>query len=139
MKAYLLVGGALALVAGAATASAHETEKERKEVRTVVIHKDGEGGHAEAHAIVHGAKCKDAVVKSDVDVETEGEDGKKQRTRLLICNSEKDAAKARAQALEALEKARENLAERDEDALSAEHRARALAALDAEIARLKSQ
>lgn len=139
MKAYLLMACAPAL--GLATAaSAHEVEtKERKEVRTVVIHKDGKGAADDAHVMVHGAECEDAVVKSDVDVETPAPDGKKQRTRILICNSEKDVAKARAQALAALEKARDRLAEHEGDRLSAEHRAKALAALEAEIARLRAQ
>lgn len=136
MKALASILAATALVAVAGAAAAHDPGKTK--VRTIVVHNDGEGGR-NAHVMVHGAKCEEAAFKSDVDVETPAEGGKKQRTRVLVCNSDADPAKARAHVLEALTKARANIAEHESERLTTEHRAKALAALDREIARLRGQ
>lgn len=142
MMKLALAGTAAALVGLTAVASAHDVDdKDGKRIRTVIVHKDGHDAtrYNHLHVMAHGGKCRDATVRSDVDVKSAGEDGKTQRTRVLICNGEADAAKARAQVLEALEKARSDLAKRDADDLGAEHRAKALAALDNEIARLRGR
>ncbi|RJF85603.1 hypothetical protein [Sphingomonas cavernae] len=132
-KDYLTVAlTALALAGLPIAALAHEGhDTEPKVEKRVTIIKRGEGGVAvdDAHLNAAMAKCKAEGQEVGTDVETET-DGKKQRTRIMICG------KADADAVAALEKARGELAA--EKGLSDEHRSSALATLDAEIARLKA-
>lgn len=109
---------------------AHDGEHVEKRVVKIIRHGDGNKEIVTADAHAMNAKCDGVEKKIDTDVATE-KDGKTQRTRIVICG--KDDGRT----LAALEKARSELA--GEDDLGEEHRTRALAALDAEISRLKAQ
>lgn len=128
MIRFALALGVTALgLAGAAFA--HDGHKEDDRTETIII-KRVHGGPDKAMA--HGdhvmlAKCDGAP---DVDVADEGKDGDKvKRQRIVICNK----GAMGPQVIEALERARKSLAEQRE--LSDEARSKALAALDAAIAR----
>lgn len=124
---------ALALSALPVAALAHEGhEIEPRVEKRVTIIKRGDGGKEVDSARIHAeaAKCKAEGQEVGADVETE-KDGKKQRTRIMICG------KADADVVAALEKARGEVAA--EEGLSEEHRTKALATLDAEIARLRAE
>lgn len=127
-----LVALALALLPAAAQAHEGHDETRPKVEKHVTIIKRGEGGKPvdDAHVAAALAKCKAEGQEVGTEVDTEA-DGKKQRTRIMICG------RADADAVTALEKARGELAE--EKGLSDEHRAKALATLDAEISRLKAE
>lgn len=137
----LLAGAGLTLGAPGLAHPQPEGEKAQKSERIIIrTHKGGAesaGGHGD-HAThirrIHGdgehviPDCEGGQ-RTNVD---EGSDG--ERTRIVLC-SRGDATPA--QRLEHLQRARERLAN-DSD-LSAEQRARVTAALDREMARLRSQ
>lgn len=134
--AALLVGGL------AGTASAAQDKPEAKTERRVIIKRvESKSGERHQDIVVEGrslaeleSKCDG--IKSESDVTT-GADGEKKRTRILICGKDGEGAtKSRAHVLEGLENAKAELAK--DDKISAEHRARVIAQLDQEIARLKA-
>lgn len=107
-----------------------------KEVRIIKIVKMGDGAEAGSHehqAILAGEKCEGAKPQVDTSEEVKGKDGKVRRSHIIICAH---GAGHDASTLAALEKARARLAEVSE--LSDAAKAKALASLDEEIARLKT-
>lgn len=122
-----------ALILAAAIASpalAHEDGKHASHKTVIIEHKDGGGDH-DAHEL-HGGKCA-ATPDVDVSDDRKGDDGKLHRSRILICN---DGKASSADIVARLEKARAHIAGQDE--LSDQARDKALAAIDAAIARHKS-
>ena len=110
-------------------ADAHET------VIVKVISDDGHAGHGrEVHEIDLVEKCGGAKPQVDASDDIKDEGGKIRHARVVICNR---LGEAQADILAALEKARARLAEVSE--LSEAAKAKALASLDEEIARLKAR
>lgn len=110
-------------------ADTHET------VIVKVISDDGHVAHGrEVHEIDLVEKCGGTKPQVDASDETKGVDGKIRHARVVICNR---LGEAQADIVAALEKARARLAEVDE--LSDTAKAKALASLDEEIARLKAR
>ena len=137
--ALVVIAGAGLALAAPGVAHPHPEGEAQKERRIVVMehHRDGEakgGDHVmhfrrrlgEGGALPEG--CPDGTELVNV---TSG--GGEQRQFLLLCGEPGATA---AQRVEALERARARLAENDR--LEGEHRTRALAAIDAAIARLRS-
>lgn len=122
---------AIGVLPGAVFATEASKDETRIEKRHVTIIKRGEGGKPidDAHVHMMAAKCDAEGQKLGTDVQTEA-DGKKQRTKIVICG------KSDTDIVAALEKARGEIA--GEDGLNLAHRTKALATLDAEIARLKA-
>lgn len=125
MKFAMILGAALAL---SVPAAAHEPDEKRVK-KIVMIHKDGTKRDIDLDRIhATAVEClKDNQFESDYETEV---DGKKQRSTIILCH------KGEGDRLATLEKARARLAEGDE--FRVDPRSRALAALDAEIARLKA-
>ncbi len=121
-----------------APAFADPAKPEMREKTIIKIIKSGEGSTEITDADVSAAtdKCQADARKVDSATETEGKDGKTQKTRVIIC-SDGDSEADQARMLSALEKARESLAKLD--SLSPETKAKALAGLDEQLNRLKSQ
>lgn len=124
-----IITAALALALGAGGALARD-EAEPKQVKKIVImHKDGTTRDIDIERAREMAKdCGDAKLFENSD-QSEA-DGKTRRTRIVLCQ------KGEGDRLAALEKARARLA--DSGDLGVDPRTKALAALDAEIARLKA-
>lgn len=123
---------AAALLSSSAIAPAHEGHGDRADgkhgVKETIIIKRVHGapgkGHSD-HAMI--AKCEGAP---EVDVSDDRKEGDKvKRSRVIICNKGANGVDVAA----ALEKARDRIAGQDE--LSAETKSKALAAIDAAIAR----
>ncbi len=110
-------------------ADAHET------VIVKVISDDSHAAHRrEVHEIDLVEKCSGTKPQVDTSDDIKDEDGKIRHARVVICNR---LGEAQADIVAALEKARARLAEVDE--LSDTAKAKALASLDEEIARLKAR
>lgn len=126
MKLAMILAGAMIL---AAPAAAHEPgEKQVKKI--VMIHQDGAKREIDMDR-VHAIKsehCGDAAHRFESNA---SEGGQKRKIKLMVCGE------GAGNRLAALEKARARLAETDD--LGVDPRAKALAALDAEIARLKAE
>lgn len=136
-----LGGMAVAALAFAGTSIAlasSTTDQDPKAHETVIVKVISDDAHTGgAHAdreIDLVDKCGGAKPQVDTSDETKGPDGKIRHARIVICNR---LGEAQADVLAALEKARARLAEVDE--LSEAAKAKALASLDEEIARLKSR
>jgi hypothetical protein len=146
------VGGAAilgALLVGAAGFSApafaqqkeqaEEKEKDGKVMRTVIVRRtsDGKPIILEGRELAElGAKC-DGAQKVESDVST-GDDKNKYRARVIICGDKgEQSAELNEKLVKALEKARKDMG--DHEQMSAEARARAIEALEREIARLRAQ
>lgn len=131
----MMAAAALALLAGSAVAHpGHEdgAKVEKREVKRIIIeHTDGTTREIEP-AKMKRLALKEACGEGQERFETGDsttEDGKTRKNRVVIC------ATGGKPMLAALEGARDSLAKNE--ALAEAHRAKALAALDAEIARLK--
>lgn len=115
------------LVATATYAVAHEGKHDETK-RTVII-KEVHGDHADAGAHAGPVKC--TAPEVDVTDEKKEEGGHVKRSRVVICSDGKHGVDV----VQHLERARERIAKQEE--LSSETRSKALAALDAAIARHK--
>lgn len=108
-----------------------------------IITTDGHGDSAEHHRRMmemHGGPGEHMMVMSDHDCQNanrsevnEGNDNN--RTRVIVCTRGANGAGNPAQQAEALQRARARVA--DDNQIPAEQRQRVLAAIDAEIARLR--
>ena len=129
---------ALAALVITPSAVADPAKPEIREKTIIKIVKSGEAGTEVSDADVDAAieKCRKGARKVDTANEIKGKDGKTRNTRVIIC-SDGDSKASQAQMLSALEKARERLA--SIDALSPEAKAKALAGIDEQLNRLKSQ
>lgn len=92
-----------------------------------ILHREGGPGERAAH-LVH---CEGGR-RFETEAEGAGEKGEKNRTRIVLCTKD---AKGGASHADALERAAKRIA--DDKAMPEEVRARVLASLNAEIARLK--
>jgi hypothetical protein len=140
MMKTLLISTTAALTALLITAPAFAdpAKSEIREKTIIKIIKSGDGTTEITDVDVGAAteKCRTDARKVDTSTETEGKDGKTEKTRVIICaDGEGEADQARL--LSALEKARESLARLE--SLSPETKAKALAGLDEQLNRLKSQ
>lgn len=140
----VLAGAALSL-AGPGLAQPSGTQQqsgEEKQERRIVImeHHDAKGGDAGRDHVMHFRRrvgegggppdhCPEGTELANVS-DTSGN----QRQFFLLCG---EPGQTTAQRIEALERARARIAEHDQT--EAEHRARAVAAIDAAIARLRAQ
>lgn len=135
-----MAAAALAFAGTSIALAASDTDskaEQAKEVRIIKIVKTGDGAEAGIHdhqVILAGEKCKGAKPQVDTSEEVKDKDGKVRRSHIVICAH---GAGDDASTLAALEKARAGLAEVSE--LSDSARAKALASLDEEIARLKAR
>lgn len=139
MKASLVsIASALAALLIAIPVSADPTKPEKQEKTIIKIIKSGDGtaDKSDIDTDVVIKECSPGARKVDTMDETKDKDGKTQKTRLILCAKGEGEAD-QAQLLSALEKARERLA--NLDALSAETKAKALAGIDEQLNRLKSQ
>ena len=119
-----------ALLGGSTLALAHEEHKGEVSKTIIIKQVHGEPGKSHDHSAMI-AKCAGAA--PTVDVSGEGKDDDKvKRSRVIVCNK----GMAGADVVKALENARERIATQDE--LPAESKAKALAAIDAAIARHRS-
>jgi hypothetical protein len=142
MMAFTKTALAVVTLCACTALAAETTDKPRIEERkTIIIHTDGahQGGmhHGKAgsdhHADMSVAKC---GAEPDVDVsdETRDKDGKVRKSRIVLCAREEASGEA---VIEKLENARTRIA--GEGELSVEAKAKALAAIDAAIARHKER
>ena len=136
-----LGGMAVAALAFAGTSIAlasSDTNPDAERHETVIVKVISDDGHAartlDDHEIDLTEKCGGIKPQVDTRDEAKAEDGKVRHTRVVICNR---LGEAQADILAALEKARARLAEVSE--LSDAAKAKALASLDEEIARLKAR
>lgn len=116
------------LTATATYALAHEGHHDQTK-RTVIIkevHGDAAGANSTAHAVM--ARCK-GMPEVDVSDEKKEEGGTLKRSRVVICSD----GGTGVDVVQRLQNARDRVAKQKE--LSSETRAKALAALDAAIAR----
>ena len=120
-------------------AQAEEKEKGGKVIRNVIIRRstDGKPVILEGRELAEfTAKC-DGAEKVESDVSS-GDDKNKFRTRIVICGDKgQQSAELNEKLVKALEKARKEMGDHEE--MSTQARARAIEALEREIARLKSQ
>lgn len=139
--------GALLMGAGGVSAPAFAQEKDRTEakekdgkvIRNVIIKRSTDGKPVildRKDLAEFTAKCDGAeTVESDV---SSGDDKNKFRTRIIICGDKgQQSAELNEKLVKALEKARKEMGSHEE--MSAEARARAIEALEREIARLRAQ
>jgi hypothetical protein len=141
LPAILGMTGLIALAAGMTSAIAAEPapKVERQETVIVkVIKRDGQsvitGDGAEITSIM--AKCGGAKPTVDTSSETKDADGKTRKAHVIICNRHTGDGTTNADLVARLEEARKHVADVTE--LSTEAKAKALASLDEEIARLKA-
>jgi hypothetical protein len=129
---------ALAFAGTSIAIASSSTDPESKVRETVIVKVVSDDAHAAGahadHEIDLTEKCGGTKPQVDTSDESKGPDGKIRHARIVICNR---LGEAQADILAALEKARARLAEVDE--LSDAAKAKALASLDEEIARLKSR
>jgi hypothetical protein len=137
-----VLGGAttLALLALAGPVVAADGDPKAEQNETVIVkvikHRQ-DGTREDDKAFSEGATVKmlencGAGKRVETDTETKGDKGEIRRTRVILCAKGTHDSKAMVEHLEAT---RKRMAEETE--LSAEERAKVLAALDAEIARAK--
>jgi hypothetical protein len=133
-----MAAAALAFAGTSIALASSSTDPEPKVRETVIVKVISDDGHAatahEDHDIDLVKKCGGTKPQVDASDESKGEDGKIRHARVVICNR---LGEAQADILAALEKARARLAEVSE--LSDATKAKALASLDEEIARLKAR
>lgn len=135
------IGAAAAAFAGATIAVASDSKDAKDEdvqvIRIVRIGEDGKHkkGVFREHEITLVERCDGQKPQVDESEETTDKSGNIRKSRVVICTRGGEAHSA--QALEALERAREKLAEVDE--LSDAAKARALASIDDQIARIRAQ
>ncbi len=125
--------GALALgyAVPSIASDAVKAEKGDKVIVHMIKHGDGAASDTDKTVVAITTGC-DAEMKAiDTETATTDESGKTQKTRIVIC---KRGAKL-SDTITTLEKSRASIAE--EKVLSEDAKKKALAALDAEIARLK--
>ncbi len=130
------VGAAsLALAAFAAPGFAHPHESDDAKVEThetrvvKIIRHGGKPGDGTQATVI--ASCDGPAKKFETEAESKSADGKVTKSRVILCSK---GGLDNATLAERLKKARASLAEEKE--LGGEAKAKALAALDAEIARL---
>lgn len=134
---------ASAIVFSGATiaAASDKTDAGAEDVQIIKIvrHHDGDGKYAKGtvheHEITMIERCDGQKPQVDEAEETTDKDGKVRKSRVVICS--KGGTMGTTQALEALERARASLADVTE--LSESTKARALASLDEQIARLRAE
>jgi len=141
LKSASLAAGALLIAGLGASAFAEDRPSgDDRVVHRIIIKKSGKGGE---RIRINGkelselrARCASGS-KQEADVSS-GEGEEKFRTRIIVCGDDKHAVSAvqREKLAGALERARSQL--KDEDMLSAEGKAKAVEALEREIARLRS-
>lgn len=133
-----LVTGAVVALSAPVWAGDEKGKEEKNETIVIKIVKTGDKGNAAEMAKHHKMAmimehCGDGVKAIDTQEETKTEDGVK-HSRVIICSKD-GSPEGAGHALTALEKARERVAGITE--LSGESKAKALAAIDQEIARMK--
>lgn len=142
LPAVIGMAGLVALAVGMTSAIAAEpakdaptAEKSETMIIKMVKHEGAPGEHSKEKIAKIMAEC--GLEKATVDTESEVKDadGKVKRARVVICN--RNAGLDKAGMVKRLEEARSRVAEVAE--LSSEAKAKALASLDSEIARLKSE
>jgi hypothetical protein len=141
LPAVLAMTGLIALAAGMTSAIAAEPapKAEKHETITVkVIKRSGEttnaGDDVDVATVI--TKCGGEKPTVDTSSETKDSDGKLHKAHIIICNHSEGKGITNADLAARLEEARKQVAEVTE--LAADAKARALASLDAEIARLKA-
>lgn len=125
--------GASALGLALLALSPAVAEIDRKAETRIVIKRVGAGSDVTIDGVDVAElrrTCQGQGAESDVVTD---EDGHRTRTKVVVCN--KDGTRDRASLLSALEKAKRELATGDH--LGTRHRDRAVAALDAEVARVR--
>lgn len=125
---------ALALALPAIAAEPAKPEAREKKVIKIVKLGDGAVSISDAGAEAAMVKCEKDGRRIETSSESNGKDGKAEKTRVVVC-SVADADQARLRS--ALESARASLASLGE--LSPETKATALAGIDEQLNRLKSQ
>jgi hypothetical protein len=141
LPAILGMTGLIALAAGMTSAIAAEPapKVERQETVIVkVIKRDGQpvitGDDAEITSII--SRCGGDKPTVDTSSETKDADGKVRKSHVIICNRHTGNGITNADLITRLEEARKHVTEVGE--LSADAKAKALASLDEEIARLRA-
>lgn len=135
------IGAAAVAFAGATIAAASDSRDSKDgDVQIIKIMRIGEDGkHGKGavykHEITLVERCDGQKPQVDESEETTDKSGNVRKSRVVICTRGGEAHSA--QALEALERAREKLAGVDE--LSEAAKARALASIDEQIARIRAQ
>lgn len=138
------IGAAAVAFAGATIAAASDSRDDAgngEDVQVIKIVRIGEDGRKHGkgsyheHQITLVEQCDGQKPQVDESEEVTGKDGKVRKSRVVICTRGGEVHSARA--LEALERAREKLSGVDE--LSDAAKARALASIDEQIARLRAQ
>jgi hypothetical protein len=119
---------AIAALSFAGPGNAHDPDQ-TKEHTQVQIHIAKAGENPNAVAVTSG--CDGKMDKIDTETPTKDEDGKTVRTRIVMCHMGK---KDEASMLSRLQHARKTIA--DNGSIPTEARNKALAAIDAEIAKL---
>jgi NH3-dependent NAD+ synthetase len=127
--------GMTSVAAADPAADAPKTEKNETMIIKMVKHDGTPGEHSKEDIAKIMADCGVDKATVDTESETKDSDGKVKRARVVICN--RDTGLDKQAMVKRLEEARNRVAEVTE--LSGEARAKALASLDAEIARLKSE
>lgn len=104
-----------------------------EERKTIIIRTDDAKSDAHDHMAKHHIKC-GGEPQVDVSDEAKDKDGKIRKSRIVLCARQEASAEA---VVEKLEKARARIAAVDD--LSEQTKAKALAAIDAAIARQREQ
>jgi hypothetical protein len=136
------MAGLFALAAGVTGAIAAEPAPKVDHQETVivkVIKRDGKpmsGSEEDAQVATLISRCGSDKPTVDTSSETTGTDGKVRKAHVIICNHHEGHGATNADLVARLEDARKHVADVAE--LSAEAKAKALASLDEEIARLKA-
>ncbi len=123
---------ALAFAVPAVTAEPAKPEPREKKVIKIVKLGDGAVSISDSDAEAAMVKCEKDGRKIETSTQTKGKDGKAEMTRVVLCSVD-DKVRMRS----ALESARESVA--NLDSLSPETKAKALAGIDEQLNRLKSQ
>lgn len=126
--------GLIVLAAGMTSAIAAEPAPEKHETVIVKVIQ-GDHGPSNPEAMVM-ANCGGEKPTIDTSSETKGPDGKVKRSHIIICNKADGAEADNASVIKRLQSARVNIAGITE--LTPEAKAKALASLDEEIARLSA-
>ena len=130
-----MAAAALAFAGTSIALASASTEPDADAHETVIVKIISDDAHAaHGHEINLVEKCGGTKPQVDTSDDIKGEDGKIRHARVVICNR---LGEGQADIVDALEKARASLAEISE--LSDTAKARAIASLDEEIARLKSR
>ena len=126
------VPGLLGLSAAALAHDPPVDKSERKQVQRVIVVKDGEGKELAEHRIEDLRRHRDeALAKCSGERSEIDERSDKERTRIVLCSDSASSADRVKRLEEALGRIR------DDDHLSAEHKAKVETALQQAIARLR--